>query len=516
MASCKNKSSPLSVENFVAELDASSAKFVAMLYSNRQIPRNAVQTILDNYNSYLQENFMLIFKSKIKNTLEILKCPASIQSELDIMVECLVKPFEKLNTQYKRIKFFKEATCYIEPQSYLIDKTFGPKTVHGALLGKNLEITGQMILLRKSLKLFFELPNALQETLRYMESLRNNPYGISNFIQSRLWCFKTAKYAQSRDILMPLFIFTDDVQVNKALGPHSNKLCAVYASLPSLPPECRALLKNIFLVALFESWCREKLEKGNQKVFKPVIEELKFLEEDGIIINTLLGVRKIRFITGLLLGDNLGLNNVLGMVGSFSAKYFCRFCKVTKSDSEKVATGCTENPALLRDPQNYEDDLKTNNASETGIKEECVYNEIPSFHMTTNYSVDEMHDMREGVGNYAMTHIMKGITAQKTGVIDLDTLNHRLNMFDYGPIDGQNKLTTITKQALDAGKIKSTAEEMSRLVKLFGLIIGDKIPEDNNYWKLYLSLRRVMDIISAKQVPKDTSKLLKSLIERNI
>lgn len=37
----------------------------------------------------------------------------------------------------------------------------------------------------------------------------------------------------------------------------------------------------------------------------------------------------------LLLGDNLGLNQMLGFVQSFRANYFCRFCKTNRTLSEK-------------------------------------------------------------------------------------------------------------------------------------------------------------------------------------
>lgn len=76
---------------------------------------------------------------------------------------------------------------------------------------------------------------------------------ISNFVQSKLWQSKLE--SNSQKIVLPLFIYFDDFEINNALGSHAgnNKLGAVYASLACLPPEYSSLLENIFLVSLFKS-----------------------------------------------------------------------------------------------------------------------------------------------------------------------------------------------------------------------------------------------------------------------
>jgi len=46
------------------------------------------------------------------------------------------------------------------------------------------------------------------------------------------------------DIVLLLFVYFDDVEINNPLGSHSSKLGAVYVTLPCLPLECRSLLKK--------------------------------------------------------------------------------------------------------------------------------------------------------------------------------------------------------------------------------------------------------------------------------
>ncbi|KAF0712427.1 Uncharacterized protein FWK35_00025977 [Aphis craccivora] len=47
---------------------------------------------------------------------------------------------------------------------------------------------------------------------------------------------------------------------------------------------------------------------------------------------------KIYFSLGLIVGDNLGVNSVLGFSRSFSATFFCRFCHSNKNNTNILAT----------------------------------------------------------------------------------------------------------------------------------------------------------------------------------
>jgi hypothetical protein len=54
-------------------------------------------------------------------------------------------------------------------------------------------------------------------------------------------------------------------------------------------------------------------------------------------------------LLGFVLGDNLGLNEILGFVQSFNANYSCRFCKIQK-DQLKV---CCKEDNSMRYKQTY-------------------------------------------------------------------------------------------------------------------------------------------------------------------
>lgn len=64
---------------------------------------------------------------------------------------------------------------------------------------------------------------------------------------------------------------------------------------------------------------------GQVHCLSDVMADLIALEEDGIEIKTAEGIQEVHFVLALVLGDNLGLNNILGFAGSFMANFFLSF-----------------------------------------------------------------------------------------------------------------------------------------------------------------------------------------------
>lgn len=143
-----------------------------------------------------------------------------------------------------------------------------------------------------------------------------------------------------------------------------------------------------------------------------------------------------------MLGDNLGLNSFLDFNKSFSANTSCRLCKITKIESHQMNV---ENTELMRTADNYEVDVHLNNPQQTGVVNNSLLNEIPSFHVVENYYVDAMHDVFEGVCHYSLAQIINYFTKMK--YFNLETLNSRKKNVDYGPkeidsISGKNTIVS--------------------------------------------------------------------------
>lgn len=83
----------------------------------------------------------------------------------------------------------------------------------------------------------------------------------------------------------------------------------------------------------------------------------------------------------------------MGFSESFISNYLCRFCHSTKEEYHKLLIQINEK---LRTIDNYTTNVDIENVSLTGINELCIWNNIDSFHVVNNLSVNLMHDLFEG------------------------------------------------------------------------------------------------------------------------
>lgn len=101
--------------------------------------------------------------------------------------------------------------------------------------------------------------------------------------------------------------------------------------------------------------------------------------------------KRIRLIPTLLIGDNLGLNGIMGFVECFTANFFCPFCR---SHRDNLLMENIEKLNMCRTIENYTIDCNTKNPTLTGIKEWSVWNNVINFKVTDNRCVvDIMHDL---------------------------------------------------------------------------------------------------------------------------
>ncbi|CAM4578218.1 unnamed protein product [Leuciscus chuanchicus] len=110
--------------------------------------------------------------------------------------------------------------------------------------------------------------------------------------------------------------------------------------------------RSHFLLAVYKS--DDAKTYGIDAVLRPIVDELNCIEKDGITVNTRDFQEVMKFTVVQVVGDNLGLNAILGA------------------------------------------DLETDNPSKTGLKRDSVLNSLSFYHVTDNVAVDVMHDILEG------------------------------------------------------------------------------------------------------------------------
>lgn len=272
-----------------------------------------------------------------------------------------------------------------------------------------------------------------------------------------------------------------------------------------LEPHLVAKLTNIFLSTIYYS--KDKKHCKNEVIFKMLNNELIDLGLNGLNICRSGVEEKVFFYCVLIAGDNKGQNEICGFK-LFNARYYCRICRVP-SDECKVSY-----------KESYAIDVVTGDG---GVREECVFNILPKYDITENRSLNVMHDVLEGPAKDVIKLVLT-IFILILKLFTLEEFNERLRNFDFG-VENSHRPRPLTVErcaAIDEeafkGKskirAKQSAAEMATLVRYLGLLLDDWIPEQNEYWLLYVLLRKIIGIVLAPRFTKADLYQLKDIIEQ--
>ena len=300
--------------------------------------------------------------------------------------------------------------------------------------------------------------------------------------------------------VLPYVLYYDEIECGNPLGSHkgSSKIGPVYFALRCFPPYVYSELKHIFVCCLFPS---------TNKAYLNVVVEKLYLEINELSsVGLVLFGQTIYFRFAGVIGDNLGLHQVLGFVESFSANFPCRMCKSQRNETQHLTK---ENVQLLRNKENYAIDV-TKPTNETGINRESVLNKLSDYHVTSNNFVDVMHDIAEGVASFGMLEIINHYLNCK--IFTLEVLNDRIKCFPY--FDISNKPPPVTYNNILKGRLSYSAAEMINLVLYFGLMVGDIVCDDD-VWLYYKTLRMLVNICLRKSYQIHHVNHLRSLIDEH-
>jgi len=187
-----------------------------------------------------------------------------------------------------------------------------------------------------------------------------------------------------------LFFYSDVLQVTNALGGAKHKMFCVYMSLGDRPRHERSKVDHIFLVAVAE---QAAMKDKWSEVFMPLVTDLKCLEE---------GVDGMKAGILAYFADNLEAHDLGMFQRNFNHGFPCHFCHVKHSDLKNC-------DRFLRDerwgPENYNRIVTAIQNDDDTVKRfylrgNCVLNELSTFHATTTFAPDLMHDF---LGNLHFT-----------------------------------------------------------------------------------------------------------------
>lgn len=246
----------------------------------------------------------------------------------DNVKERIKTSFDNLNSFYKFKKKLKEQGKSTHAEQRIVSEKTDLVFKNGNPKYETVTDTISLMPIQQQIKLFFELPNILDTILDYMRQLEQEKDETNNFIQGKIW--KNIKQNfNHEDIVIPCFLYHDDFAADSPLSSNTanSKIAAFYYSFPVIPQHLLSSPNYIFDALFF----RTSL-KNNDLAFllDPLIEIFKELEEEGLILNINGKEIRIYVVLSLIIGDNLALNELIGLTKSFNSSYFCRFCLTPK------------------------------------------------------------------------------------------------------------------------------------------------------------------------------------------
>ena len=498
----------------VRDGSTAAAGFLASLLTSSAVTEKTVQSVVENATSFVSDIVQGI-SDDVRNTLGSANIVnnAVCDNLLD-RIQQYGRPFEAVNTQYKRKTYFRRQYGMVEARSVFLGNRYYQSI--NAATGNMRPIikrdTFQYVPILQLIALMLSDRSVLNETL---QDHRSNDGKMRDFCDGSLYS-SNALFAHDRTSLQ-VCLYYDECEVVNPLGSRRgiHKIGFIYMCLRNLSPVYNSCLDNIHIVAAFNSIDRTKY--GFDRILAPLVSDLQQLEQgvdlvlrDGTVVHR-------RGTVIYIAGDNLGLNQLCGFVESFSALHFCRLCTVSRQDCCEIFR---DDRLELRNKDQYSHQLKsvlegTVTTRDCGIKSSCLLNNLEYFHVVDNASVDIMHDLLEGVVPFELKLILFAFVFCRK-YFSLQLLNARLASFDYGFSDRRNKPTAISEAELrDEQKtaLNQKAAQVLCLVKILPVLIGDKVPLCDQMWHLYLMLRDIIDLVFADSCTVGDSIYLKHLIE---
>ena len=236
---------------------------------------------------------------------------------------------------------------------------------------------------------------------------------------------------------------------------------------------------------------------GFQLILKKLVDDLKVLESDGIIIEVDGLMHKFFGSISSLVADNLASHEIGGFTTSFSAFRRCRFCNAT---SDNIQLFFNEKNFQLRTVESYDSQAlqvedNPHLSSVYGIKSNSILNQLQYFHVCWSSPSDIAHDLYEGVCLDLLKVVIEHCLVQK--YFSLEFLNNSIKNFSYRGRDKSNKPAPVISISKYCITIKETAAQCHNLVRLLPYFVGKFIPGSDEYWNCFIMFANVLDYILA-------------------
>lgn len=185
-------------------------------------------------------------------------------------------------------------------------------------------------------------------------------------------------------------------------------------------------------------------------------------------------------------------------------------CKVTTcEDSSKIRRIEAYNQVIKRIEKSIDVDFKESR----GIKMKCILNDLQYFHIITNWSVDIMHDLNEGIIPFAVKTFFSKLI--ELNLYSIDSLNDCVLHLDYGLLNQRNLPSTIS---LEKSHLHQNASQNKCLLQHLPFIFWKfrDIEELKDFWDCIASLLRIFVICYSPEIIQKNVDFLRKEIENHL
>lgn len=500
----------------VIDLSASFMNLVGQLQCKANISHANIQTLVENMAVFMEDiaQFCIL---KVKNLLSILEVNHDLSAAQTCFSEIKSLPsiLTPVSSKFKRKQYLKQSGYLVEPVELVLGTRNETRYVSasGCNIASVVQDTMQYIPLDLLLGTIISDPGCMKAMKpQASRNVASNGQIIDSFTDSKV--YRNHPFFAKHPDGLALNMYVDAFETTNVLGSHTgiHKMEGLYVSIQNFSNEYNSRLDSIFLVALW--YAQDVKTYGYEKILGNVVVSLQQLESDnGAVVHIRGQDIVVRACMVLLSADNLGFNALFGFSESFSATRYCRFCNCTRDDANCFLT---ESELKLRDKCSYNGavELAKNPNYDwmiTGIKRGCPFNQLRYWHVTENFVVDVMHDVLEGIAHFELSLILNALAKDKSVRLSLDHINSALTYFDYSLADKNSRPPTLS--SFDT--IRMSASEMWCFLRNITLLIGHRVPREQEHWILLLKLLDICDIVFAPAITENMCNFLVHLVQEH-
>ena len=428
-----------------------------------------------------------------------------------------------LSTEHKLRKAYENHPRFVKPEPVQLGQRFETTSLNGGSHIVERSNLAQYIPISKTLQSLFLDPH-FEEVI--FHSTRDYKDGVYTCFQDSQTYKMNPVYQSTADRKIVLLqLYYDGMSLSNPLRApssiHSSGM--FYFTILNLPPNYNAALSNIHLLSIASS-LDLKTSDGLETLLTKIETELQELGSNGLEVKVE-GKAPFRVYVYMaqFTADNLGLHQIFGLVECFSMDFCCLLCYCTKKEMQSFTK---ESDCRLRTIESYDEDLKylqeqqdfdDNIIHQRGIKRYCPFNNLPNFHIITNWINDIMHTGIEGFIPYLTGCVISSVASANNN-FTLEVLNDNIDgIFGRLQVDRTNKPSHLDRIPIPGQGIggKLSAAQQWALFRYMPLIIGDFVNDESAmFYELFILGQEIVDILMGHKFTDTLLKYLAILIER--